>query len=82
MFYLPDNDMGVVPWENLPDEIWTLILKKAPLTTLIQLQNVNTRFEALVETNNLFADFIKVEEIIIKALGTFQNFSKLIDFNV
>ena len=41
--------MGAVPWDTLPDEIWTIILSKSSIQTLIQAQNVNSRFESLVQ---------------------------------
>ena len=45
-----DNVMGAVPWDTLPDEIWTFILSKSSIQTLIQTQNVNRRFESLVQS--------------------------------
>jgi len=62
--------MGAVPWDTLPDEIWTFILSKSSIQTLIQTQNVNRRFESLVQSLPIFQDFLHEEDSIIKALVT------------
>merc|ERR1711917_91053 len=67
---LTDNVMGAVPWDTLPDEIWTFILSKSSIQTLIQTQNVNRRFESLVQSLPIFQDFLHEEDSIIKALVT------------
>jgi len=67
---LTDNVMGAVPWDTLPDEIWTIILSKSSIQTLIQAQNVNRRFESLVQSLPIFQDFLHEEDSIIKALVT------------
>ena len=61
--------MGPVPWDDFPDEVWTLIFQKTKIHTLLHLQNVSRRFETLVESAPLFRDYINEEEEIIRALG-------------
>jgi len=60
--------MGPVPWEDFPDEVWTLIFSNATIQTLLHVQNVNRRFETLVESVPLFRDYINEEEEIIQQL--------------
>ena len=62
--------MGPVPWDDFPDEVWTLIFQQASIQTLLHLQNVSRRFETLVESVPLFRDYINEEEEIIRALGS------------
>ena len=68
---------------NIQVLIWFEKFKKheksnATIQTLLHVQNVNRRFETLVESVPLFRDYINEEEEIIQQLGWFwETFNSL-----